>query len=155
MKAIHFKTLPVLVGMISSFVVSDSSAAVIHSLNDLPRIWSGVAGDLFVRGNARMSLGQAAEISRKTSGGFTVVDYNVRGELELSGRRFAIQSAQMMLNAGYENRAEIILKLADPLIPSLFVVARYNEQEKVFELFESLDVRRRESRFALRALAQN
>jgi len=155
MKSHSLKLLPVLLVVISAVVSNSASAAAIHSLNDLPRSWSGVAGDLFSRGTASLNLGQARERSRKVTGTFTQVDYDVQGALELAGRTFTIKGAQLMMYAGHEKRAEIIWNLTDTLVPNLFTVARYDEESQTFQLFESVDGRRGERRFALRAAALN
>jgi hypothetical protein len=155
MKPISLKLLPVLFGVILTLAPQGVRAAAIHSINDLPRSWSGVAGDLFSRGTALLNLGQALERSRKVTGTFTQVDYEVQGTLELAGRNFTIKGAQLMIYAGYEKRAEIIWRLTDALVPNLFTVARYDEESKTFQLFESGDGRRGERRFALQAAALN
>lgn len=155
MKPIAHVFLPVLLGVIAAWMPKGADAAAIRSLNDLPRDWSGVAGDLFHRGDARLKLGQAVERSRKVTGTYTQVEYELQGTLDLAGKSYSIQAAKLMLTAGYEQRAEVLWYLSDPLVPNLLTVARYDEKLGAFQLFESVEGRRGERRFALQGTTVN
>lgn len=131
-----------------------AGAAAIHSLNDIPGVWTGVAGDLFSSANARLEYGRATEVGRKVNPSFTFIDYDLQGALEIGDRKLQITGAKLWLNAGVSDRAEIFWQINDPLVSSLTTVVRYVAESRSFELFESVEGRRNERRFVLQAAAK-
>lgn len=108
-----------------------------RSLNDLPRNWSGEAGDLFSRVSASLRLGKAVEKGRVGDDRSYRAEYDVRGTLTLGNRAYRIGSAQVWVSEMSANTAEVVFRIeGDPLVRNLRTIVRHRPEERDYELAE-------------------
>jgi hypothetical protein len=142
-------------GMVLAFLLSQSVLAAdgsqFRSLNDLPTRWTGIAGDLFSRGPAQMVWGKAVEVSRKGNDQSFLAEYTLTGELKLGALTHKIVGMQFWVQDSQYKRAELAIRLDDPLTPTVGGVVRWVESTRSFQLVEMPRSGLSDRRFVLEA----
>ncbi len=142
-------------GLVLGCLLSHSAFAAdgsqFRSLNDLPTRWTGMAGDLFSRGPAQMVWGKAVEVSRKGNDQSFLAEYTVTGELKIGALTHKIVGMQFWVQDSQYKRAELAIRLDDPLTPTVGGVVRWVESTQSFQLLEMPRSGLSERRFVLEA----
>jgi hypothetical protein len=139
--------------ILASIQLARAEVPPFRSLNDLPRNWSGEAGDLFNRVAASLRLGKALEKGRVGDDRSYRAEYEVKGTLTVGGRTFRINGAQVWVSEMSSNSAEVIWMLeGDTLIRNLRTIVRHRGEQRDYELVDHRgDGGSAERRFVLRA----
>ncbi|HTL12085.1 MAG TPA: hypothetical protein VL588_06335 [Bdellovibrionota bacterium] len=115
--------------------LSAVAAQPITSLNDLPREWNGVAGDLLMSQPAKLTIDRIKTAEHTdTAEGFQAT-YEVDANLT-TVRTVAIKSITLDADKNFKNVVWVTINTADELVPTLFAAISYDEASNTYTLKE-------------------
>jgi hypothetical protein len=150
-KSLFFGVLSFAIFLGSAVNAVSDDGTPFRSLNDLPQVWSGVAGDFLTRATANLRFGKAVEKSRSSTGQGFLAEYELQGVMSVGQLKYSIHSAAFWVDDEYPNRAEVVWKFSDPIVPVFFMAVRRIESGDGFEMVEESRRMGQERRLILKA----
>lgn len=123
--------LTIIISCSTAWASVKSSAA---SLNDLPKKWEGVAGDLFNKTQASLVMEEITLLENGQKDGTLFSRYRVKSILKVGSRKLNIH--EIHLSSSKIDIYELSLLSQDKLVPNLFVIVKRDEETGKFSLKE-------------------
>lgn len=120
-----------------AFLVSASSSAAltVQSLNDLPKQWEGVAGDLVTRVEASLLIESVDKVVLRKAPASLPAEYNVTAYLKLGSRKVTVKKIVLTpLFKAQSDNFEFTMILEDVLVPVISGAIRFDQGTKTFIL---------------------
>ena len=107
----------------------------IDSIHDLPKRWTGTAGDLLQTGPATFDLSRVIQVVRSPNGDIpgTVV-YEVQATLQMGTRSLPVHKMTLVTFSDLPNHAEIWLSFDDELARAMQLLVSYDEASNRFTM---------------------
>ena len=106
---------------------SNSAALTVQSLNDLPKQWDGVAGDLVTRVDASLVIESINKVVLRSSPDSFPAEYNVNAYLKFGTRKVTVKKIVLTpLSKGQSDNFEFTMTLEDVLVPVISGAIRYD-----------------------------
>jgi hypothetical protein len=108
-----------------------ATARKVESLNDLPKVWEGVAGDFSTRKAAKLTVQsiQAVEYRTPIEPGYLNATYSVVANLTVGEgeQAYSIQVTKLTLQGDGAGTFEVSLTFNDELMKGMLTSVRYDE----------------------------
>ncbi len=120
-----------------------ADARPVESLNDLPRVWNGVAGDLFTKSAARLVVTTIKTATVEETAYAVHRKYTVDGTFSVGTRVLELAeitlSTQKIDSATAPIPPSLMLSFNDPLVKVVYGAVIYRETENTFTFADYLE----------------